>query len=111
MDIFAQTQLWTLILKVENKENNMSVSADRKSEIIKNFSENEKDKGSTNIQVAVLTDRINNLTNHLKINKKDQSTRRGLLKLVGRRKKLLSYLKNKNENKYKDLIKSLGLRH
>ena len=111
MDIFAQTQLWTLILKVENKENNMSVSADRKSEIIKNFSENEKDKGSTNIQVAVLTDRINNLTNHLKNNKKDQSTRRGLLKLVGRRKKLLSYLKNKNENKYKDLIKSLGLRH
>ena len=89
----------------------MSVSADRKSEIIKNFSENEKDKGSTNIQVAVLTDRINNLTNHLKNNKKDQSTRRGLLKLVGRRKKLLSYLKNKNVDKYKDLIKSLGLRH
>ena len=89
----------------------MSVSADRKSEIIKSFSENEKDKGSTNIQVAVLTDRINNLTNHLKNNKKDQSTRRGLLKLVGRRKKLLSYLKNKNEDKYKDLIKSLGLRH
>ncbi len=89
----------------------MSVSADRKSEIIKNFSENEKDKGSTNIQVAVLTDRINNLTNHLKTNKKDQSTRRGLLKLVGRRKKLLSYLKNKNEDKYKNLIKSLGLRH
>lgn len=111
MGIFAQIQLWTLILKVESKEKNMSVSADRKSEIIKNFSENEKDKGSTNIQVSVLTDRINNLTNHLKNNKKDQSTRRGLLKLVGRRKKLLSYLKNKNENKYKDLIKSLGLRH
>ena len=89
----------------------MSVSADRKLEIIKNFSENEKDKGSTNIQVAVLTDRINNLTNHLKNNKKDQSTRRGLLKLVGRRKKLLSYLRNKNADKYKDLIKSLGLRH
>ena len=96
---------------MENKEKNMSISADRKSEIIKNFSQNEKDKGSTNIQVAVLTDRINNLTNHLKNNKKDQSTRRGLLKLVGRRKKLLSYLKNKNEEKYKDLIKSLGLRH
>ncbi len=89
----------------------MSISADRKSEIIKNFSQNEKDKGSTTIQVAVLTDRINNLTNHLKENKKDQSTRRGLLKLVGRRKKLLSYLKNKNADKYKDLIKSLGLRH
>ena len=89
----------------------MSISADKKSEIIKNYSENEKDNGSTNIQVAVLTHRINNLTNHLKNNKKDQSTRRGLLKLVGRRKKLLSYLKNKNEDKYKDLIKSLGLRH
>tara|TARA_B100000989_G_scaffold230067_1_gene176946 strand:- start:4698 stop:4988 length:291 start_codon:yes stop_codon:yes gene_type:complete len=96
---------------VEDKEKNMSISADRKSEIIKNFSQNEKDKGSTTIQVAVLTDRINNLTNHLKENKKDQSTRRGLLKLVGRRKKLLSYLKNKNADKYKDLIKSLGLRH
>ncbi len=89
----------------------MSISADKKSEIIKNYSENEKDNGSTNIQVAVLTHRINNLTNHLKNNKKDQSTRRGLLKLVGRRKKLLSYLKNKNSNKYKDLIKSLALRH
>ena len=89
----------------------MSILGDRRSELIKNFSENEKDKGSTNIQVAILTDRINNLTNHLKSNKKDQSTRRGLLKLVGRRKKLLSYLRNKNADKYKDLIKSLGLRH
>ena len=89
----------------------MSILGDRKSELIKNFSENEKDKGSTNIQVAILTDRINNLTNHLKSNKKDQSTRRGLLKLVGRRKKLLLYLRNKNADKYKDLIKSLGLRH
>ena len=88
----------------------MSVSADRKSEIIKNFSENEKDKGSTNIQVAVLTDRINNLTNHLKNNKKDQSTRRGLLKLVGRRKKLLSYLKKKNTESYQNVIKQLNLR-
>ena len=88
----------------------MSVSADRKSEIIKNFSENEKDKGSTNIQVAVLTDRINNLTNHLKNNKKDQSTRRGLLKLVGKRKSLLQYLRSKNEDGYKSLIKDLGIR-
>ncbi|MBH43230.1 MAG: 30S ribosomal protein S15 [Rickettsiales bacterium] len=89
----------------------MSILGDRKSELIKNFSENEKDKGSTNIQVAILTERINNLTNHLKNNKKDQSTRRGLLKLVGRRKKLLSYLRKRNTDKYKDLIKSLGLRH
>tara|TARA_B100000989_G_scaffold280755_1_gene244424 strand:+ start:295 stop:564 length:270 start_codon:yes stop_codon:yes gene_type:complete len=89
----------------------MSILGDRKSELIKNFSENEKDRGSTNIQVAILTERINNLTNHLKNNKKDQSTRRGLLKLVGRRKKLLSYLRKRNTDKYKDLIKSLGLRH
>ena len=89
----------------------MSVSKDKKSELIKKHAQNDKDKGSTNIQVAVLSSRISNLTEHLKKNKKDQSTRRGLLKLVGRRKKLLSYLKDKSLNKYKDLIKSLGLRH
>ena len=89
----------------------MSVSQDTKSELIKKHAQNDKDKGSTNIQVAVLSNRISNLTEHLKKNKKDQSTRRGLLKLVGRRKKLLSYLKDKSLNKYKDLIKSLGLRH
>ena len=89
----------------------MSVSQDTKSELIKKHAQNDKDKGSTNIQVAVLSSRISNLTEHLKKNKKDQSTRRGLLKLVGRRKKLLSYLKDKSLNKYKDLIKSLGLRH
>lgn len=89
----------------------MSVSKDKKSELIKKHAQNDKDKGSTNIQVAVLSNRISNLTEHLKKNKKDQSTRRGLLKLVGRRKKLLSYLKDKSLNKYKDLIKSLGLRH
>ena len=67
----------------------MSVSQDKKSELIKKHAQNDKDKGSTNIQVAVLSNRISNLTEHLKKNKKDQSTRRGLLKLVGRRKKLL----------------------
>jgi small subunit ribosomal protein S15 len=89
----------------------MSVSQDKKSELIKKHAKSDKDKGSTNIQVAVLTSRIGNLTEHLKKNKKDQSTRRGLLILVGRRKKLLSYLKNKSLTNYKELIKSLGLRH
>ena len=89
----------------------MSVSQDKKSELIKKHAQSDKDKGSTNIQVAILSNRISNLTEHLKKNKKDQSTRRGLLKLVGRRKKLLSYYKDKSLNKYKDLIKSLGLRH
>ena len=89
----------------------MSVSQEKKSELIKTHAQNDNDKGSTNIQVAILSNRISNLTEHLKQNKKDQSTRRGLLKLVGRRKKLLSYLKDKSLDKYKDLIKSLGLRH
>tara|TARA_A100001011_G_C13891263_1_gene667103 strand:- start:231 stop:500 length:270 start_codon:yes stop_codon:yes gene_type:complete len=89
----------------------MSVSSEKKVELLKKYANNDKDKGSTNVQVAILSHRINSLTEHLKSNKKDQSTRRGLLKLVGRRKKLLSYLKGKSQEKYQSLIKSLGLRH
>lgn len=89
----------------------MSISIEKKNELIKKFGKNEKDKGSTDVQVAILSQRINNLTNHLKTNKKDQSTRRGLLKMVGKRKKLLSFLKAKSLEKYQNLIKTLGLRH
>ena len=89
----------------------MSISIEKKKELIKKFGKNEKDKGSTDVQVAILSQRINNLTNHLKTNKKDQSTRRGLLKMVGKRKKLLSFLKAKSLEKYQNLIKTLGLRH
>ena len=88
----------------------MSISAEKKEELQKKYSKNPRDMGSTNVQVAILSHRISNLTEHLKINKKDQSTRRGLLKLVGKRKSLLLYLQNKSQEKYQELIKSLGLR-
>ena len=89
----------------------MSASKEKKEELIKKHGRNPNNKGSTDVQVAILSHRISSLTEHLKINKKDQSTRRGLLKMVGRRKKLLSYLKNKSLEKYQTLIKSIGLRH
>ena len=88
----------------------MALSQEKKSEIIKKYSRSATDNGSTNVQVALLSERISGLTNHLKTNKKDQSTRRGLLKLVGKRKSLLSYLKKKNSKEYQKLIKLLGLR-
>lgn len=89
----------------------MSLLKEKKKEIIKKYEKSSKDKGSTDVQVAILSHRISSLTEHLKTNKKDQSTRRGLLKMVGRRKKLLSYLKDKSLEKYQTLIKSIGLRH
>ncbi|MDC3090847.1 30S ribosomal protein S15 [Rickettsiales bacterium] len=89
----------------------MSLLKEKKEEIIKKYEKSSKDKGSTDVQVAILSHRISSLTEHLKTNKKDQSTRRGLLKMVGRRKKLLSYLKDKSLEKYQTLIKSIGLRH
>ena len=88
----------------------MALSQEKKSEIIKKYSRSATDNGSTNVQVALLSERISGLTNHLKTNKKDQSTRRGLLKLVGKRKSLLQYLRSKNEDGYKSLIKDLGIR-
>ena len=88
----------------------MSITKEKKLNIIKKFAENETDTGSVSIQVAILTERIKNLTEHLKINKKDFYCRRGLLILVGRRKSLLSYVKDKDEAKYLSLIKKLGLR-
>ena len=75
--------------------------------------ENEKNKenvGSSESQITIFTNRINRLTEHLKNNKKDENTRRGLMKLVGKRKKLLNYLKRKSNDKYESIIKSLGLR-
>ncbi len=75
--------------------------------------ENEKNKenvGSSESQITIFTNRINRLTEHLKSNKKDENTRRGLMKLVGKRKKLLNYLKRKSNDKYESIIKSLGLR-
>lgn len=88
----------------------MSLNKEKNAELIKKYSKTGKDSGSTNVQVAILSERIKQLTEHLKINKKDESTRRGLLKLVGKRKSLLLYLKNKNEKGYTSLIKDLGIR-
>ncbi|MBE8190203.1 MAG: 30S ribosomal protein S15 [Candidatus Thioglobus sp.] len=79
-------------------------------EIIKDFQQDDKDTGSTNVQVALLTARIKHLTEHFKIHKKDHHSRRGLLRLVSKRKKLLSYLKGNNVGAYGDLITRLGLR-
>ena len=81
-----------------------------KQEIINNYKTHEGDTGSSEVQIALLTDRINHLTEHFKVHKKDHHSRRGLLKLVGQRRRLLSYLKGKDLERYRSLIKSLGLR-
>lgn len=88
----------------------MSINLKNKKEIIKKYGENEKDTGSVSVQIAMMSQKINELTEHLKINAKDFATKRGLLMLVGRRKRLLSYLKEKNLKEYRDLIKKLGIR-
>ena len=81
-----------------------------KQEIINTYKTHEGDTGSSEVQIALLTDRINHLTEHFKVHKKDHHSRRGLLKLVGQRRRLLSYLKGKDLERYRSLIKSLGLR-
>jgi len=81
-----------------------------KKEIVAQFGRNEADTGSPEVQVALLTERINHLTEHLKMHKKDHHSRRGLLKMVGHRKGLLDYIRNKDVVKYRELIAELGLR-
>jgi small subunit ribosomal protein S15 len=88
----------------------MSITKNKKSDIIKDFGKNGKDSGSPNVQAAILTERIKNLTDHLKTHNKDFSTRRGLLSLVGKRRRVLDYIKNKNEENYLKVIETLGLR-
>ena len=88
----------------------MSITKDKKLKLIKEFKINEKDTGSAYVQVAILSEKIKSLTEHLKEHNKDYISRRGLLSMVGKRRNLLSYIKNKSETKYTDLIKSLGLR-
>ena len=82
----------------------------QKSETIGRYKRHDKDTGSPEVQIALLTDRINHLTEHFKVHKKDFHSRRGVLKLVGQRRRLLDYLKIKDLNKYRELIKSLGIR-
>lgn len=88
----------------------MSITAERKAELIKEFATKEGDTGSPEVQVAVLSERIANLTEHFQGHKKDNHSRRGLLKMVSQRRRLLDYVKAKNEQRYQDLIQRLGLR-
>ena len=86
------------------------LSKDRKTEIIDRFKKHEVDTGSPEVQIGILTERINVLTEHLKTHSKDHHSRRGLLKMVSQRRKLLDYLKGKNADSYRALIERLGLR-
>ena len=86
------------------------MTKERKQEIISQYARTEGDTGSPEVQIALLTDRINNLTEHLKTNKQDLHSRRGLLQLVGTRKRLLAYYKKTNLEGYRDLIAKLGIR-
>lgn len=88
----------------------MSITAERKQELIKKFATKPGDTGSPEVQVAILTERINNLTDHFKDNKKDNHSRRGLLTMVATRRKLLDYVKGKDEARYAKLISELGIR-
>ncbi len=88
----------------------MTLQAENKQEIISKFSKHKADTGSPEVQIALLSARITYLTEHFKVHKKDHHSRRGLLKLVGQRKRLLSYLRNKNIDTYRQVIQDLGIR-
>lgn len=88
----------------------MSITNERKTDLISEYKVHEKDTGSPEVQIAVLSERIRNLTEHFKTHKKDHHSRRGLLKLVNKRRRLLDYLKKKEVNRYREIITRLGLR-
>jgi small subunit ribosomal protein S15 len=88
----------------------MTVTAERKRELVSRFGRSDSDTGATEVQVALLTERINQLTEHLRGHSKDHHSRRGLLKLVGQRRRLLRYLQSANLESYRSLVKELGLR-
>lgn len=88
----------------------MSITAEEKTKVIKEYGTKDGDTGSPEVQVAILSSRIATLTEHFKTHKKDNHSRRGLLKLVAQRRKLLDYVRGKDETRYQDLIKRLGLR-
>ena len=88
----------------------MSLTAERKQEVIKSFETKDKDTGSPEVQVALLSARIEQLTEHFKVHKQDHHSRRGLLMLVNQRRSMLGYLKSKDNDRYKTLIERLGLR-
>ncbi|MGE8204037.1 30S ribosomal protein S15 [Heyndrickxia sp. NPDC080065] len=88
----------------------MAMTQERKNEIINQFKVHESDTGSPEVQIAILTEDINNLNEHLRTHKKDHHSRRGLMKMVGKRRNLLTYLRNKDVQRYRELINKLGLR-
>ena len=88
----------------------MSITAERKTELLAEYATGKGDTGSPEVQVAILSERITNLTDHLKTHKKDHHSRRGLLMMVGQRRRMLDYLKGKEESRYQTLIQRLGLR-
>ena len=88
----------------------LSISKERTAELIKEFGKNDQDSGSAEVQIAILSERIRNLTEHLKTHKKDNHTRRGLMMLIGKRRGMLKYIKERNIEEYRELIKKLGIR-
>lgn len=88
----------------------MSITSERKAELVKEYSGSDGNTGSPEAQVAILTDRITNLTEHLKTHKQDNHSRRGLLVMVGKRRRLLDYIRKRDEDKYRTLIGKLGIR-
>jgi len=94
----------------ESKEEQMGLTQEKKKELIRTYGENETDTGSVKVQIALLTERIKELTEHLNVHKKDFSSQRGLRKMVGHRRRLLKYLKRQDFQAYKELIQRLGIR-
>jgi small subunit ribosomal protein S15 len=92
------------------EDNALALTKDRKTDLIGSYRTHESDTGSPEVQVAILSERINYLTDHFKSHAKDHHSRRGLLKLVGQRRRLLDYLKSKDAERYADLIRKLGIR-
>ena len=90
--------------------NRYSISKERVAELIGEYGKGTADSGSPEVQVAILTERIRNLTEHLKVHKKDNHTRRGLMMLIGKRRRMLKYIKDRNIDEYRELIKRLGIR-
>jgi len=88
----------------------MAITKERKQELVEKYGGSKENTGSTKAQIAILTERINDLTDHIQKNKKDHASRRGLLKLVGKRRKLLDYLRDNDIEKYRELISDLGIR-
>lgn len=88
----------------------MALTSEKKQEIVKKFARSEKDTGSSEVQIAILTEEIKELTEHLKVHKHDYHSRRGLLKKVGQRRSMLNYLSKKDVTRYREVVKQLGLR-